>query len=352
MSARNTFAATRRSHHILKWLKQGEGVTIQRVIDTFGIKYPQAREDLKLLEELYDLVTYRRGRIKVWAWNDFDPEYVSVATAAALELGSVALDLFRDTPYLDEIERLADHCKLRVGQVQAERVDRVAKALHLRRNWLPVHEDRLKAHLESILDAIFHDHGLALQYQRGDGATGHYVVTPGQLVWYHGRLWLLAWHEETTKLFDVAGVLALDVVPQVQSDPAQTLDQDAVDAHFAGAFGIYADNFPPESIRLRVRGAWANYLRRYYLHPSQTNLEVGEELEVRFEMGICPEFRSFLLGMLPDVVVVEPATLQRELAESVQGWLRRSEAAHEPVEGSRDLPGADAAVDPQEEVVG
>ena len=325
MSARNTFAATRRSHQILKWLKNGDGVTIQRVIDNFGIKYPQAREDLKLLEELYDLETYRDGRIKVWAWNGFDPEYITVATAAALELGGVALDLFQGTPYYSEIERLADHCRSRVGDAQQSRLERVSSALHLRRTWLPVDDDSMREHIEDILDCVFLERAVAIRYERSDGELGHYVVSPRQLVWYNGRLWLLADHERQTKLFDVAGIEHLESSDAEQGSmknkELKEVERADIEDLFTDAFGIYASNYPAESVHLEVTGTWANYLRRYHLHPSQENHEDEDSLHVRFSLGICPEFRSFVLGMIPDVRVHSPEKLQSELQDSVAAWL-------------------------------
>jgi predicted DNA-binding transcriptional regulator YafY len=330
MSARNTFAATRRSHAILSWLQNGEGVTIQRVIDNFGIKYPQAREDLKLLEELYSLSTHRDGRIKVWTWDGFDPNYVSVATAAALELGSIALDLFRDTPYMTEIERLAEHCRERVSGIQRERLDRVSQALHLRRTWLPSTEEEMTEHIEDVFDAVFKGRRLAMVYERADGEVRHYVTTPRKLIWYAGRLWLLALHEERMKLFDVAGLQSLEEVPARQVDEddpdsvdraAQDLTEDDLDEYFANAFGIYAQNYPVADIHIEVTGAWANYLRRYRLHPSQRIEEDTESIHAHFRMGLCPEFKSFVLGMIPNVRVHAPAEFVEELEDVVRLWL-------------------------------
>lgn len=343
MSARNTFAASRRSHAILQWLQSGEEVTIQRVMDGFGIKYPQARADLKLLEELYLLETFRKGRVKVWRWAGFDPNFISVATAAALELGSIALDLFKDTPYLSEIERLAEHCRQRVGPVQRERLDRVSRALHLRRTWLPFNEAAMTEHTETILDAVFRDRRIAMRYSRADGAVRHYVLTPRKLVWYEGRLWLLAIHEEQTKLFDVAGVIKLDELnPEIpkdaQGEARSAADERAssgpssdeeLEQYFKNAFGIYAQNYPVADIHLEVRGAWANYMRRYRIHPSQRNEEGEDSLHVHLRLGICPEFRSFVLGMVPDVRVLAPVEFVEELDETIREWLERKERSED-----------------------
>lgn len=183
-------------------------------------------------------------------------------------------------------------------------------------------------HVESILDAVFKGRRLAMVYARADGEVRHYVVTPRKMVWYAGRLWLLARHEAQMKLFDVAGIDNLEEVPGRKNDDGQATEADEMPAddeelaqYFENAFGIYAQNYPVAHIELEVNGAWANYLRRYRVHPSQRIEEGHNCLRVHFHMGLCPEFKSFVLGMIPNVKVHAPAELAEELEETVQMWL-------------------------------
>lgn len=369
MSARNTFAATRRSHAILKRLRRGEGVTIREVSDEFGIQYPQARADLKLLEELYDLDTYRRGRIKVWELPGAGDDKKHVGLAAALELGGVALDVFKDTPYGERIDELRENYRRGIRCEERERLDRLSRALVLRRTWSPVQNERMVEVLEDFLDAIRLRRGVAINYERSDGEIGDYLVVPRRLIWYENRLWLQAAHEGEQKLFDVAGVFEVEryepdefaerlvdqrldagvyelpeaegeegepsgdqadsddarreLIAEVGDEVDEWLDyasRDEEDAYFADAFGIFAGNFEPTTVRLVVRGSWANYLRRYRVHPSQQNEETDDGLRVTFEVGLCPEFKSFLLGMVPDVAIETPDDLRRELKERTDLW--------------------------------
>ncbi len=372
MSPRNTFAATRRSHAILQRLRQGEGMTIRQVSDEFGIQYPQARADLKLLEELYDLDTYRDGRIKVWEIPGAGDSRTHVGMAAALELGGVALDIFKHTPYGERIDSLADEWRDRVRPAQRDRLRRLSMALVLRRTWLPTRPERMLEVLEELLDCIALRRGVEIVYERADGEIGPYLLIPRRLIWYQDRLWLQAIHDGAQKLFDLGGVIratwcsrqdliealaeprlaALDDDPaaegvenpeqeeggeddeaisrhqMVMQEVADAVDQwfqygsrEEEDAYFADAFGIYADNYEVETVELRVRNSWANYLRRYRLHPSQKNQEIDDGLDVHFQIGICPEFKSFILGMIPDVEIISPTWLRRELLDSTREWM-------------------------------
>lgn len=345
MSARNTFAATRRSHAILRWLQNGEAVTIQRVCNTFKIQYPQAREDLKLLEELYGLSTHREGRTKTWTWNGPEQAIKSVAAAAALELGAIALDMFRDTPYGEEIDKISRECRRALNKENDERVERLSSSLYLRRTWLPVNAEEMLECIEEILDAIYLEHLLAVDYERSDGSIRSYKLKPHRLIWYSGRLWLQASDEALFKLFDVAGIQSIARVdhdlalpdgaggrksdgaissgkrPGDGYDKSQvrsamlSLAEAPVEQYFANAFGIFADNYPVASVRLQVSGSWATYFRRYYVHPSQKNVEKDGTLHVHLKLGVCPEFKSFLMGMIPHVRVLEPKELRTELRE-------------------------------------
>jgi DNA-binding transcriptional ArsR family regulator len=374
MSPRNTFAASRRSHKILKWLQNGREVRIQDVMEAFDIQYPQARADLKLLEELYGLSTHREGRTKVWTWSGLNPDYVDVATAVALELGAIGLDIFKDTPYGQEIERLVSHCRDRVKDSHQERLERLSKGIHLRRTWLPTEPDEMLEHIETLLDGLYvsEPRWMRARYQTSGGEVGTYVLLPRRLIWYEGRLWLLALDRDVLKLFDVAAFETLerhrssdeieakttslegdDDPLRMSGDELQSylddLDDDP-ETFFEEAFGIFAGNYPVERIHLEVRGPWAHYLRRYHLHPSQENADSPEGLDtspldpselaasggqtqtngnedwkeslhVCFEMGICPEFKSFVMGMIPDVRVHAPMELRDELVDRVREWI-------------------------------
>lgn len=358
MGARNTFAATRRSHAILQRLRQGEGVTIEDVSSEFDVQYPQARADLKLLEELYDLNTYRRGRTKVWEMPNVNTKEAAVGISAALELGAISLDVFKDTPYGQWIDEHSRNWRNQVGEPFSERLHRFQAAVMMRRNWMPAEPELLTESLEEILDGISLRRGLKVRYERSDGTTSSYLLIPRRVIWYHGRLWLQAidMKSREERLYDIAGIreswfisrekiAKQEVQARLRDSPlpeklspeeietrqaailAEYLseldgyfryqEREVEDRYFADAFGIYGSGFEPRDVEIIVRGSWVNYLRRYRLHPSQENEELDDGIRVRFRLGICPEFRSFLLGMIPDVEVVGPQSLRDELHESV-----------------------------------
>jgi hypothetical protein len=167
---------------------------------------------------------------------------------------------------------------------------------------------------------------------------------------------MLATDFEETKLFDVAGIQEAhrgvddQILEETLRRPEQTngteesedepkpTDEDPKSAvqslafghdlddpseFFREAYGIYAENYPVEDVHIEVSGSWKTYLDRYRIHSSQRNEGDPEDgpLHVHFEIGLCPEFKSFILGMIPDVKIHEPADLKEELRDRAKEWL-------------------------------
>lgn len=68
MPPRNSFVSAQTILELLDALIGGRDWTIRDVQVHADVEYNQARAYLKLLEDRYDLDTYRDGRTKVWSW--------------------------------------------------------------------------------------------------------------------------------------------------------------------------------------------------------------------------------------------------------------------------------------------
>ena len=75
-------------------------------------------------------------------------------------------------------------------------------------------------------------------------------------------------------------------------------------------------------IHLRARGAAAGVFRRRKLHASQETRALRDgALDVRLRVAACPELRSFLLGLLPEIEVLAPAVLASDLREAARAFV-------------------------------
>jgi predicted DNA-binding transcriptional regulator YafY len=82
---------------------------------------------------------------------------------------------------------------------------------------------------------------------------------------------------------------------------------------FQHAFGRYTD-FPTTAVHLKLTGIAARQVRRRKFHGSQhITRDAPVEVEAQFLVGICPEFKAWLVGMSPDVEIVAPLELRAEL---------------------------------------
>ena len=91
-------------------------------------------------------------------------------------------------------------------------------------------------------------------------------------------------------------------------------------SYFEDFYGIIAHENPKvETVKLKVSAFHSNYLRSLPLHPTQKEVEKGEEFSV-FEMRLCPEFdfQQELLRNGQEVEVLEPLWLRREIAGIVK----------------------------------
>ena len=94
---------------------------------------------------------------------------------------------------------------------------------------------------------------------------------------------------------------------------------------FEDFYGIIAHEDPKvETVKLKVTADQSNYLRSLPLHPTQKEVERGEEYSI-FELRLCPEFdfQQEILSQAPDVEVLEPLWLREEIAEKVKAmWAK------------------------------
>ena len=91
-------------------------------------------------------------------------------------------------------------------------------------------------------------------------------------------------------------------------------------AFFEDFYGIIAhENAKVETVKLKVSANQSNYLRSLPLHPSQKEVERGDEYNV-FELRLCPEFdfQQEILSQTPDIEVLEPQWLREEIAEKAK----------------------------------
>ncbi len=87
-----------------------------------------------------------------------------------------------------------------------------------------------------------------------------------------------------------------------------------LEEHFSGAWQVTAGR--RHVVQILLRGQSARRLMSQRVHPSQKVLrKTARELELEFHVAITDELRTWILGLGPDVEVLAPASLRRDVRE-------------------------------------
>ncbi|MFZ5479237.1 MAG: helix-turn-helix transcriptional regulator [Myxococcota bacterium] len=303
-------------------LEQGEEVDRELL----GLKYelsPSAITDyVTYLGKEYGarLIARKEGRRKFWRLvQEADIRTTDLTRAASLKFGEITLDVFRGTKYHREVQRLSRSERSRLALEPAHRLDRLARGLFRRTRGSPDYSHRKEA-LEAWLDAILTNRVLWMRYQRADGRINEYTIEPLILVLYHERLHLLSRLAESkdARTFDLDGVLeAILTESEFVPPPPEDFDPREIYRHSFGIFSNTGDD--PQSVRLAVRNVPRVQLELRPAHPSQVLGDSDEHgwRDVTFTLCVCPEFRSWVLSLLPDVRVLEPPALVRRIRDAI-----------------------------------
>ncbi|MFZ5480474.1 MAG: helix-turn-helix transcriptional regulator [Myxococcota bacterium] len=312
-------------------LNAGARVNWQSIRDDFGVGESCAHDHVRFLKEFLGprLVRESSGRHVAYRLRDpAAPSESDITRAASVKFGEIALDVLKGTKYHREARQLAGQARGRVVLDVVDDLDRLVRGLYRRVQGVSDYHAAKVSALEVWLDAIRLRRRIRMVYQRANGAVDTYVVEPLVLILYQDRLHLMSIHAEKRRhrTFNLDGVQSAELLGE-RFLPPESFDVAEVYAH---SFGIWSDIEPSEVVLLLRGTARIRAEQRPFHHSQVAGADVGEGWrEFRYNVAVCPEFRSFLVGLLPDVRVQAPD----RLVEYVLGVLREGLAAH-PQAGS------------------
>lgn len=320
--AGNDYMVAERLCELILRLHDGIAVNWEYIRDEFQISDSCAHSYMAFLRQFLgpQLEKERNGkRVRYRLRDRTAPTEADITRAASVKFGEIALDVLQGTKYHRLAKSVAGAERSRVLFELVDDLDRLAHGLH-RRTQGPSDYRHKARELEVWLDGIRLRRQVSMQYQRADGKLGEYIVDPFVLVLYQDRLHLLSYHPVLGqhRTFNLDGVLSATLLEQPFRLPAD-FDPRQVYRH---SFGIWSD-IDPEAVTLHLRGVARIRTEQRPFHVSQC---AGPEFdegwrEFRYTIAVCPEFRSFLLGLLPDVRVVEPRHLVEHMLGILEGGL-------------------------------
>lgn len=170
------------------------------------------------------------------------------------------------------------------------------------------------AHFQTAAGALMQRRCLYIRYHgRANDQVTERTLSPQRLVHYRDNWYLDAWCHKRQAL----RTFALDRIQHARQldEAAMELEQDALDQYLATSYGIFSGQ-PRATAVLRFRPERARWVADEQWHPRQQGkfLEDGS-YELRIPYSDPRELIMDILKFGPDVEVLAPASLRRQVAE-------------------------------------
>ncbi|MEQ8461523.1 MAG: WYL domain-containing protein [Sandaracinaceae bacterium] len=316
------YAATRNIVGLLAVLDRGGRVSVNSIRQKCKVGSGAAKRYLDLLKEFRDLTSGMQGAEKFWRRADSPDQEGTIDELAAVELSVRSTQWLRATPYHDTAQNHLDRLRACISQTDQESTDRFLRSFHHRTQGdasYPGSHDQMR----NLIRAIRRRKPVTVAYQRHDGSTGDYELEPTLLVLYKDRIYLTARKRPSgeRRSFLLESMSEVLVHEEAESFAIPSGHHTEHELIFRHSFGIYTDLGTPERVTLAVRGAVSTRLRRRRLHPTQSVEKIdGEWWRVSWVVAVCPELVSYVLSLLPDVGVLEPASLHQKICDAARAY--------------------------------
>ncbi len=179
-------------------------------------------------------------------------------------------------------------------------------------------------HFRIVVSATLQRRRLALRYHgREKDLQTSRLVSPQRLVYYRENWYLDAWCHER----DGLRTLALERIRSIRmtDDRAMDVPDDRLDSYYAPSFGIFAGP-PKQTAILRFTPERSRWIAEERWHPDQQGTFTDDgsyELALPFS-----DSRELILDILrygPDVEVLAPASLRRDVVARLEAALKKYE---------------------------
>ncbi|WLD10885.1 helix-turn-helix transcriptional regulator [Planctellipticum variicoloris] len=307
------------------------GATLKELAADAGVSQKTILRDLKLLRLLafpIDETVGEFGR-KHWRMTDaggLPSLNFTLEEAAALYLGRQYLEGLAGTLFWSGAQSAFSKIKSALGDAALRHITKLATRFYLQSHRLTDYTGRAEL-IDRLMMAIEDRKLTVLTYQslRSTEPVTYFDIHPYAMVHYRAALYLIAWSRDhgeirTFKVDRVSDVEVQGLQFERPGDfePAKFLQH---------AFGIFAGDGPPRTVRIRFAAPVVRLLEEKTFHPSQTlNRQRDGSVIATYELGTFEEFTSWVLSFGPQAEVLEPA----ELREQVGRMLVEASGLYEP----------------------
>ena len=249
-----------------------------------------------------------------------DPNYsidkipVNAEEIEALAFCSSLLEQIRDT---DIFETFSGAVQKLVDAINIHRMqDAYGKPAFIEFEKAPYYEG--SRHLKTLIDAISQKKVIVITHQKfeSDQPSDH-VLSPCYLKEYHNRWYLIGWHHERRSF----RTFALERISGIHADATEKFVDNGFDPalYFKHTIGIIAPQEKPVQVVLSFSMRQGRYILTQPVHESQEVWKDGPD-EIVISLVVVPTYEliAFILGLGPEVKVVQPESLRRKVQQMLR----------------------------------
>ncbi|MCG8424188.1 MAG: WYL domain-containing protein [Proteobacteria bacterium] len=177
----------------------------------------------------------------------------------------------------------------------------------------------LAGELHDVVEATLGSEYLQVQWRGFKGDVRRARVQPLSLAIYQHQLYLVARKTENEDPFLIRFSRVEDVLREDETFNYPRLTQYDPEERFGQSIGVFiSDDFPVETVVVRLTADWQLYTETHRWHPSQrVRIDDDGRVCVELRARICPELKSWVRGFGPDAEVLSPDSLRTEIRDEV-----------------------------------
>lgn len=317
------YASANNLFELLEHIDRGGKVSVNSIQKRSNVSQGTAKKYLSILKKWRQLGATMQGSEKFWSLAVGGTATRGFDEVAGLELAFRSAPWLHASPYRDLLFARVATEREGVPQDQQDRLQTFIRSFCHRAQGDATYATKVQE-LACLLRAIRERRPCSFKYERDDGKSREYRVEPLLMVLYKDRLYLLARKEpdavrRTFVLDSITSARVDDDGPQFAIADARYTDPADV---FRSSFGIFTDVSAPVDVEIEVRGSAATLLRRRKMHATQeASPRANGWWSVRWHVASCPELRSFIASLFPNVRVVKPTQLVDDVSQLARDHL-------------------------------
>ncbi|PWJ61040.1 MULTISPECIES: YafY family protein [unclassified Fibrobacter] len=190
----------------------------------------------------------------------------------------------------------------------------------------PFSDNKLQStSINRVLKAI-HDHFMIkISYRPSshEAEPSIFELRPVKVIMRMDTLYLIAADETYEETGVFKNFLFENIISVQETNTAfQKIAFDAA-IHYKYAFGKYTAMTKPEEVSLLVKNKWlqTQFERSHFTPEASKRMDKDGNMIVDLKLRLTPDFKTWLLGVSPDVKILKPASLKEEIKEMLKKTL-------------------------------